>query len=133
LLAVASYPWPGASHSWDPASRGAVPQRVNAADPFLDRARYGLYPPGSTFKLVTTIAALRDDLAASRTTFTCERLPDGRVGARLKGWSRPVRDDVTDAHPHGTIDLHDGLVRSCNAYFAQLAVQVGPAALSETA
>src|SRR5213594_4466345 len=29
--------------------------------------------------------------------------------------------------------MHDGLVRSCNAYFAQLAVHVGPQALLETA
>jgi peptidoglycan glycosyltransferase len=38
-----------------------------------------------------------------------------------------------DRHPHGTIDMHDGLVQSCNAYFAQLAVSVGPEALRETA
>jgi peptidoglycan glycosyltransferase len=38
-----------------------------------------------------------------------------------------------DTHPHGTINMHDGIVRSCNAYFAQLAVRVGPQALLETA
>ena len=44
-----------------------------------------------------------------------------------------IRDDVLDTHPHGTLDMHDGLVHSCNAYFAQLAVRVGPAAILETA
>jgi peptidoglycan glycosyltransferase len=36
---------------------------------------------------------------------------------------------VLDAHPHGSLDLHGGLVRSCNAYFAQLAVKLGPGPL----
>jgi peptidoglycan glycosyltransferase len=44
-----------------------------------------------------------------------------------------VRDDVLDAHPHGKIDMHEGFVHSCNAYFAQLAVRVGPAPLLDTA
>src|SRR5439155_4365001 len=43
LLASASYPWPDAS---DGEAGGDV------VDSLLDRARYGLYPPGSTFKLV---------------------------------------------------------------------------------
>ena len=36
---------------------------------------------------------------------------------------------MLESHPHGSINLHDGLVRSCNAYFAQLAVKLGPEAL----
>jgi peptidoglycan glycosyltransferase len=92
----------------------------------LDRARYGLYPPGSTFKLVIASAALRQSVDLTKSTFMCVRLPDGRVGATISGWSRPVRDDVLDTHPHGTIDMHDGFVHSCNAYFAQLAVKIGP-------
>jgi peptidoglycan glycosyltransferase len=91
-----------------------------------------LYPPGSTFKLVTAAAALRQHLDPRRTVFTCARLPDGRVGAKINGWNRPVRDDVLD-HPHGTIDVHGGFVHSCNAYFAQLAVKVGSQALLDTA
>src|SRR5206468_11511104 len=101
-------------------------------DTLLDRARYGLYPPGSTFKLVTAAAALRLNMSLSQTTFTCTGLPNGRVGARVPGWGT-VRDDVLDTHPHGTINMHDAVVRSCNAYFAQLAVRVGPQALLETA
>src|SRR6185503_6147503 len=96
----------------------------------LDRARYGLYPPGSTFKLVTAAAALRRDMNLSHTTFTCSGLPDGRVGAKVGNWGT-VRDDVLDRHPHGALSMHDGLVHSCNAYFAQLAVRVGPEALLE--
>ena len=46
---------------------------------------------------------------------------------------RPVRDDILDRHAHGTIAMHDGLVHSCNAYFAQLALRVGPEALLDTA
>jgi peptidoglycan glycosyltransferase len=63
----------------------------------------------------------------------CMRLPDGRVGARIKGWNRPVRDDVLDRQPHGAIDMHDGFVHSCNAYFAQLAVDLGPQPLLDVA
>jgi hypothetical protein len=126
LLAVASYPFPV-------LARYRNGDAVDGADALLDRARYGLYPPGSTFKLVTAAAALRRDIGLSDTRFTCSRLPDGRVGARIPGWTRPVRDDVLDTHPHGTIGMHDGLVHSCNAYFAQLALRVGPDAILDTA
>jgi hypothetical protein len=121
LLASVSYPWPD-----DLSPGGRAPASAPQTDAFLDRARYGLYPPGSTFKLVTASAALRERHGLQRTVFACSRLTDGRVGAKLAGWGRPIRDDVLDSHPHGSIDLHDGLVRSCNAYFAQLAVKLGP-------
>jgi cell division protein FtsW (lipid II flippase) len=128
LLASASYPWPDAGSSESDADNAEA-----ASDSLLDRARYGLYPPGSTFKLVTASAALRQGVDPRTTAFTCTRLPDGRVGARIKGWNRPIRDDVLDTHPHGTIDMHEGLTHSCNAYFAQLAVTLGPEPLAATA
>jgi peptidoglycan glycosyltransferase len=61
------------------------------------------------------------------------RLPDGRVGGRVRGASRPVRDDPLDHTPHGTVDMHRALVVSCNAYFANLATLIGPQVLSEVA
>jgi cell division protein FtsW (lipid II flippase) len=125
VLAVGSYPFPVVDRPIKAAADGRD-------ESLLDRARYGLYPPGSTFKLVTAAAALRQDPSLSRQTFTCGDLPDGRVGVRIPG-SRPVRDDVLDHHAHGTIGMHDGLVQSCNAYFAQLAMKVGPAALLDAA
>ncbi len=124
LLASVSYPWPASL---------ARDSQAQAGDALLDRARYGLYPPGSTFKLVTAAAALLRDPSAARTTFVCSRLDDGRVGARIKGWARPVRDDVLDRSPHGTVDMRQGLVVSCNAYFAQLAASLGPGAMTVAA
>jgi cell division protein FtsW (lipid II flippase) len=121
LLAIASYPFPDAGdrHEIDDGT-------------LLDRARYGLYPPGSTFKLVTAAAVFRQRSSLDRASFRCDRLPDGRVGARIPGRGA-VRDDVQITHPHGAIGLSDALARSCNAYFAQLAVRLGPEALLETA
>jgi cell division protein FtsW (lipid II flippase) len=125
LLASASYPWP------EPRElRGdVIPDPVH----LLDRARYGLYPPGSTFKLITAVAALRSDPAAQRSTFDCVRLPDGRVGGHVPGVGRAIRDDAQDTVPHGTLDMHRALVVSCNAYFANLAHRLGSKALAEAA
>ncbi len=117
LLASVSYPLPpiGPGDAAPPADTAA-----EAANPYLDRARYGLYPPGSTFKIVTAMAALRVDPKLSAQTYSCIRLPDGRVGNYLRGSSRPIRDDIQDTAPHGTIDMERAVVVSCNAYFAQL-------------
>lgn len=124
LLASVSYPWPSGLDAAEPTQFATTD-----VEALLDRARYGLYPPGSTFKLITAAAALRRDAGASAQTFTCSRLPDNRVGAKVPGYSRPVRDDEMDTVAHGTIDMHRALVVSCNAYFAQLAVHLGPQAL----
>ena len=126
LLASVSYPWPSDAATSDGNAS-------DQDDALLDRARYGFYPPGSTFKLVTAAAALCRDPGAESQTFTCTRLPDGRVGARIPGYSKPVRDDERDRAPHGTLDMHKAIVVSCNAYFAQLAVRLGPRAIRDTA
>ena len=100
-------------------------------DELLDRARYGQYPPGSTFKLVTAIAALRIDPKLVHKTFQCRSF-GGRGGTVIPGWRRIIRDDVGDP-PHGTLDMRQAITVSCNAYFAQLGVsEVGPAALRDT-
>ena len=106
------------------ASTGDVLALVSwptAATDQLDRSRYGEYPPGSAFKLVTAMAALRVDASAMRRTYACRRLPDGRAGTIIAGWRRPIRDDIRD-HPHGSLTMADAITVSCNAYFAQLGV-----------
>ena len=99
-----------------------------AASPFMDRARFGLYPPGSTFKLVTAAAALTADPELGRARFVCRKLPGGRAGAVVGG--RLVRDDVGD-EAHGSIGMEEAMVASCNAYFAQLGQAVGWPALRD--
>jgi cell division protein FtsW (lipid II flippase) len=120
LLASVSMPLPPS----DPAGEQAADQAPD--NPLLDRARYGLYPPGSTFKLVTAMASLRAKPESYRDTYSCISLPDGRVGNYIRGSSRPIRDDIQDRHPHGTISMEQAVVVSCNAWFAQLGTyQVG--------
>jgi cell division protein FtsI/penicillin-binding protein 2 len=117
--------------SW-PAPASGVGERASP-DELLDRARYGEYPPGSTFKLVTAIAALRLDPKATQKTYSCRNLGDGRVGTVIPGWRRPIRDDIGD-HAHGKLNMLSAITVSCNAYFAQLGVfNVGAKALCETA
>ena len=121
VLASVSYPMPAPDGDDD-----------GEADANFDRARYGLYAPGSTFKLVTAAAALRLDPGSWNRHYMCTRQDDGRVGARVQGYG-VIRDDRLDTHPHGSIAMHDAIVQSCNAYFAQLAVRLGPRALLDTA
>lgn len=124
LLASVSLPWP----QRQPVTPGAGAARL------IDRPRYGIYPPGSTFKVLTAMAALRKDPNLADQTFICRSLDGGRVGNRVRGWGRPIRDDPTVRTPHGEVDLEKGIRVSCNAYFAQLATyEIGPSELLQTA
>lgn len=120
VLALASFP-------------SVTPGTAGTPEELFDRARYGQYPPGSVFKLVTAIAALRLDPDLRNQRYQCLRLRDGRVGAVVKGWNRPIRDDAGDS-AHGTLTMERALIVSCNAYFAQLGTyDVGASSLHETA
>jgi cell division protein FtsI/penicillin-binding protein 2/cell division protein FtsW (lipid II flippase) len=128
VLASVSYPFP------DLAPGRATVDAEQKEKSLIDRARYGIYPPGSTFKLVTAMAALRKDPAVAQKTFQCVPLAGGRVGNKVRGWGKPIRDDIQDATPHGEVNLEKGIVESCNAYFAQLGTyEVGADELLETA
>jgi len=140
LLASVSYPLPtnhdtgtgGPSERGRGRPSGRPMDEDLDGDAIFDRARYGLYAPGSTFKLVTAVAALRLDAANWNSSYMCARQNDGRVGAAVPGFG-VVRDDLLDTHPHGSITMRDAIVQSCNAYFSQLAVRLGPQPLLDTA
>ena len=129
LLAAVSYPWPTEQQFASLQTNGETPL---PSQDLLDRARFGLYPPGSSFKIVTAMAALAKDPALAQRRFQCIRLPDGRIGNEV--WGRPIRDDIRDTRPHGSVDMRKGVIVSCNAYFAQLGAEaVGADALFDTA
>ena len=129
MLAAVSYPLPSQAQF---ASLSTNPQAPLPDPDLIDRARFGLYPPGSAFKIVTAMAALRKDPGLSQQHFDCLRLPDGRNGNYVG--NRAIRDDIQDTVPHGSVDMAKGITISCNAYFAQLgAEKVGAQSLYETA
>ncbi|PIU65210.1 MAG: cell division protein FtsI [Armatimonadetes bacterium CG07_land_8_20_14_0_80_59_28] len=84
-------------------------------EPLFNRATSGLYPPGSTFKVVTAGDALEEGIAEPKTSFGC----NGHVN--IEGYD--VR--CPDGKAHGRVDLTQALVVSCNVVHAQLAVQIG--------
>ena len=128
-LAAVSYPWPSQAQF---ASLKTDPETPVPEADLLDRARFGLYPPGSSFKIVTAMAALRKDPALAQQRYGCVRLPDGRTGNIV--WKREIRDDIKDKQPHGSVDMQKGIAVSCNAYFAQLGTNnVGAGMLYDTA
>lgn len=112
----------------------------------VNRATMGRYTPGSTFKIVTAIAALRYLPNARTRTFSCDgeivfetdsgRLVEdeatayGADGELLDGYS-VLRD--FDAEVHGDLTLEQAFACSCNNVFAKIALEIGEDKLKKTA
>ena len=80
---------------------------------FINKFISSKFAPGSTFKLVTTTAALEKKSDISDFRFRC----DG--SAKIGGYK------VTCPEVHGTVDLEKALNQSCNGAFGTLAVDLG--------
>jgi cell division protein FtsW (lipid II flippase)/beta-lactamase class D len=92
-----------------------------------DRARFEIYPPGSTFKLVTAAAALEGgwlERSPSDATYVCRHVNSIPWEYDQEDHRRRVTDDEAES-AHGRIDLRRALVESCNVYFAWLGTQLG--------
>ncbi len=125
VLALASLP------TFDPATltpEAWAALQTQPAGPAFNRALNGLYPPGSSFKIVTGAAGLAHGLGD--TIVTC-RHTDTNVVWHFNG--RPYsRRRITDEEgfvPHGATDMAKALRVSCNVYFAHLGIDLGPKAL----
>jgi cell division protein FtsI/penicillin-binding protein 2 len=83
----------------------------------------GMFQSGSIGKLVTALAAVRAGAAGAR--YECrEQDAQGPLFTR-RGWPKPIHDHTGD-RPHGAPDLIAALAVSCNVYFGQLGVALGP-------
>jgi len=122
--AVAAVPQPAVVVAVEPSTGAvrAVAQNA-AADAEGPVALTGLYPPGSTFKTVTTSAALQAGAAAPDTVLPCPGV------ATIEDRTIP-NDDSFDL---GSVPLHTAFARSCNTTMAQLAVNLPPDALTDAA
>ena len=79
--------------------------------PLLNRAIQSRYPPGSTFKIITAIAALEEGVVSRRTKYNCTGSIDFG-GRKFRCWKK---------QGHGRVDIHDALVESCDVYFYEVA------------
>ncbi len=87
----------------------------NKYRPLANKSVQGTYPPGSTFKMMTAMAALEEGLMRPDDTVYCP----GHLevsGRRFHCWKRAG---------HGWVDLQQSLKQSCDVYYYDLALKVG--------
>lgn len=84
----------------------------------------GMFQSGSVGKLFTALAAVRSGAADQR--FECREIDRQGPLFTLKGWHKPIHDHSGD-RPHGAPDLAHAIAVSCNVYFGQLGLALGPA------
>lgn len=78
--------------------------------PLLNRATQGLYPPGSTFKIVTALEYMRENLAFLEYEYDC----DGSI--EFEGMTIHCHRNKR----HGELDLPMAIAKSCNTSFANI-------------
>jgi penicillin-binding protein 2 len=89
--------------------------------PFIDKTLRQYYPPGSTYKFVTGLAALKGSLVSTEEPLSC-------TGAHKQG-RRVFR--CTSAH--GKVDFGEAIQHSCNVYFWKLSERVGIDSMAQMA
>lgn len=114
VLAMVSLP------QFDPTDMDAA-LSDEASGALINRATQGLYPPGSTFKIVTMASALDNLPELEDFAFDCT------------GYCPVGSYSVTEASAHGVQTLSDAFKNSCNTTFAALSQELGYEMLGETA
>jgi penicillin-binding protein 2 len=95
----------------------------NRKTPLINKATAGVYPPGSTFKMVVGMAGLRAGSITTETRINCPGYID--LGdTRFHCWRK---------HGHGSLDLHGGLKNSCDVFFYEVARRTGIDAIAKVA
>ncbi|WGV16151.1 penicillin-binding protein 2 [Fuscovulum ytuae] len=83
--------------------------------PLANKTVQGAYPPGSTFKMVTALAALEEGLITPETTHSCPGYIEFG-DRRFHCWKRGG---------HGRVDLARSLSESCDVFYYEIAQEVG--------
>lgn len=129
VLALVSFP------TFDPNSlvgSGAGPAGTALEDdpdePLRNRGTDETYPPGSSFKVVTTVSGLDTGVASPSTEFA-----DPPV-LELPGSTATIANADDDVCNDGrSVTLEVAFIRSCNTVFGQLGIDVGGEDLADTA
>jgi len=83
--------------------------------PLASKSVQGTYPPGSTVKMATALAALEGDFITPSDTFRCNGYIEV-ADRRFHCWKRSG---------HGIVDMVTSLVESCDVYYYELVQLVG--------
>lgn len=119
IIAMASRP------SFNPESVAEEWETIKADSdsPLLNRASQGLYPPGSIFKMLTSIAIMRVDPSWDTFSYRCT----GKTvvnGNTIHCYNKKA---------HGKEDMYRAFALSCNSFFAERGVTAGGEALRTVA
>jgi penicillin-binding protein 2 len=95
--------------------------------PLRNHAISDIYPPGSTYKLVTGIAAMEEGVTSAERlwpTYGCYQIPGAAAGECLYDWNR---------QGFGPLAMVDAFAKSSDTFFYQMAVETGIDPLAEWA
>lgn len=133
IVAMASYPTydPNSFISGIPQETWDLYSKEESRSPMLNRCISSTYAPGSTMKAFSAMAALEYGFSSSDASYYCTGSWDG--------WDTGLIQKCWQTKGHGQINLHDGIVVSCDVVFYEIAkafFENGPAGtnkVSETA
>ncbi len=115
ILSIASYP------TYDPERFNEDYESLSTDPnaPMLNRALMGTYEPGSTYKLVTALAALEEG----------EITPESRIATKgiYEYYGHKFMCSIyrTTQATHGTINVSEALQHSCNYFFYEMGAKLG--------
>ncbi len=124
VLVSASYP----SYDMNNFSQVFSSLQNDEGRPFVNRATNGIYPPGSTFKILTAAAALDTGAITPSTTVYDKGIYRKYPTYQPKCW---IYDNT--GHTHGYTNVKSAIQESCNYFFYEVADRVGIETINEYA
>lgn len=122
ILAMASSPTYD-PNTISPRMSVEIDREISAKGAWLNRATQGLYPPGSTFKIVTAVAGVKSGAIDENTMVECTG-------------SCKVGNKIFHCHNrfgHGYVNLSDAISKSCNVFFYEQGLKMGIEPIAEAA
>ena len=124
ILCMASTP------TYDPNKIIQKPNKVywetilaNSLSPLTNRSIQGLYSPGSTFKMIVAIAALKHGIINTNTTNSCS----GKIGFGNRLYH------CWKTNGHGKMNVTDAIKQSCDVFFYEISKKLGIDKIAEVA